>query len=111
MDSNNCKNCSFDNDTNAIFCQNCGQKLASKKTVKDLVKDLKLGSLAGLGSKGVSVAPIVGIDMDSKNTSKKDIPLVKKRHILEDGSWYCPYCGMKNKKQNSYCNDCAMDRP
>ena len=92
----------------AKYCQNCGSFLKSKKSFKKFIESLNFGSIAGAGAKGTSIAPLAGIDLDNKDvTSKK----VKKSYSLEDGSWYCPYCGKKNKETQFLCEECLREKP
>lgn len=51
------------------------------------------------------------IDNNSDNRDAM-VERVRKSYSLEDGSWYCPYCGNKNRKENEFlCSDCLRDRP
>ena len=109
-----CKECGFDNDNVAKYCQKCGSHLKPKKSLKKIMESLNFGSISGSGAKGVSIAPLVGIDIDKNNreyeyaTGKR----VRKHYSLEDGSWYCPYCGNKNNKQvEFFCAECLRERP
>lgn len=108
-----CEKCGFDNDTLAKYCQNCGSSLKSKKSLKKFIESLDFGSIAGSGAKGTSIAPLVGIDLDNKNSQSKDVmsKKVKKSYSLEDGSWYCPYCGKKNKQTIFLCEECLREKP
>lgn len=105
-----CKKCGFTNDTNAFYCQKCGTHL-SNKGIKNFVKSLKLGSVAGGGAKGVSIAPIAGMEVDKMSGSAQSFKSVRKSYSLEDGSWYCPYCGKKNKEHAVECGDCGKAKP
>ncbi|MGL5314604.1 MAG: hypothetical protein ACRC92_15240 [Peptostreptococcaceae bacterium] len=108
-----CKQCNFENDVAAIYCQKCGSFLEPQKGFKKLVKSLNFGSIAGMGAKGTSIAPLAGMDIDNKslqregNTSER----VSKSYSLEDGSWYCPYCGKKNTRGQFLCGDCLRQKP
>lgn len=109
MDINNhkkCKKCKFANDINSSYCQNCGFPL--KEKLRDSLKNINFGNVAGAGSKGVSVAPLFAINSKSKI---KKIKIVTNKHSLADGSWFCPYCGEKNYKESSECRNCFRDRP
>mgnify|MGYP001425818139 FL=1 len=66
-----------------------------------------------MGSKGTSIAPLFGIDLDKKNMQDKGETnkRVKKSYSLKDGSWYCPYCGNKNKVTQFFCVDCLREKP
>ncbi|MGL6107904.1 hypothetical protein [Romboutsia sp.] len=108
-----CNSCGFDNDPVAKYCQKCGSLLTHKKSLNKFMKSLNFGSLAGAGSKGTSVAPIVGIDVDNKNRENESTTneRVSKSYSLEDGSWYCPYCGKKNRQTEFSCGDCLKGKP
>ena len=108
-----CENCGFDNDTVAKYCQNCGSFLKPQKSFKKFIKSLNFGSIAGAGAKGTSIAPLSGIDLDNKNRKNEDATTerVKKSYSLEDGSWYCPYCGEKNNQTQFLCRDCLREKP
>ncbi len=112
MKNNTCIKCNFLNDPNAIYCQQCGNKVA-KKSLKKFASNLQFGSLAGMGSKGVSVAPIVGVEMDKAHNNKFHANKVKvlKHFVLDDGSWFCPYCGNKNKRTDKLCVECSSECP
>ena len=105
-----CEKCGFVNDVNAFYCQKCGSHL-SNKSIKNFVKSLKLGSVAGGGAKGVSIAPIAGMEVDKMSGSAQSFKPVRKSYSLEDGSWYCPYCGKKNKEHDMECGDCEKTKP
>lgn len=114
MSSVICKKCGFDNDTAAKYCQKCGSFLTQKKSLKKFIESLNFGSIAGAGAKGTSIAPLVGIDLDNKNRQNEGVrnERVNKSYSLEDGSWYCPYCGKKNNKQSEFfCGDCLREKP
>lgn len=109
-----CKECDFDNDTVARYCQKCGSYLKQKKNFKKFMESLNFGSVAGAGAKGVSIAPLAGMEVDKNNREDEDTRCerVRKHYSLEDGSWYCPYCGKKNNKQSEFfCGDCLRERP
>ena len=93
--SKKCNKCGFDNDPNALYCQKCGS-LLKNKGFKNYIKSLKLGSVAGAGAKGISIAPLAGIQLDKNTDANKNFKRVTKQYTLEDGSWYCPYCGTRN---------------
>ena len=99
-----CEKCSFENYDGTKFCQKCGEKLSYKKSIKKFLKNANLNGLAGMGMKGVSLAPLAG-----KNTTIK-----KSNHVktvaLEDGSWYCPDCGKHNSPFTSFCSGCGRDK-
>ena len=108
-----CKQCGFDNDLLAKYCQNCGSMLEKQNGFKEFIKSINFGSIAGMGSKGTSIAPLFGIDLDKKNMQDKGETnkRVKKSYSLKDGSWYCPYCGHKNKLTQFFCVDCLREKP
>lgn len=109
-----CKECGFENDTAAKYCQKCGSHLIQKKSLKKLVKSFNFGSVAGAGAKGTSIAPLAGMDIDNNNRQSEGTmgQKVRKSYSLEDGSWYCPYCGKKNNKQSEFfCSDCLREKP
>ena len=105
-----CGKCFFENDNLAIYCQNCGSLLKKKINLKKFLKSLNFGSIAGTGSKGVSIAPLVGMELDKKNNTNID-ERVTKSHCLKDGSWFCPYCGKKNVKFDFSCSNCLKSKP
>lgn len=104
-----CNNCNFENDKSAKYCQNCGH-LLNHKNITRLLKSFDLGIISGTGSKGVSIAPLIGISLD-KNKDIDNYEKVKKKHSLKDGSWFCPYCGEKNKINNLFCKNCSKFKP
>lgn len=109
-----CEKCGFDNDTIAKYCQKCGSFLKPKKSFRKFIESLNFGSVAGAGAKGTSIAPLVGIEIDKNNRQNEGATneRVKKSYSLEDGSWYCPYCGKKNNKQAEFsCGDCLREKP
>lgn len=105
-----CRICSFENDDHAFYCQNCGEALKNKFSIKRYLKSLNFGSVAGGGAKGISVAPLVGMELDKLKEHKEFMP-VTKSYSLEDGSWYCPYCGKRNRKMEMQCGDCLRGKP
>lgn len=113
MDNLSCKECNFDNDNVARYCQNCGSFLGEKKSFKNIIKSFNFGSIAGSGAKGTSIAPLAGMDIDNKNKQNEGVgkEKVSKSHSLEDGSWYCPYCGKKNKRGQYSCGECFREKP
>ncbi|KHS58443.1 hypothetical protein QX51_02795 [Terrisporobacter othiniensis] len=109
-----CKECGFDNDSVSKYCQKCGSFLTQKKSLKKFVESLNFGSIAGAGAKGTSMAPLAGIELDKNNRENEcsTNERVRKSYYLEDGSWYCPYCGKKNNKQAEFfCGDCLREKP
>ena len=109
-----CKECGFDNDSVSQYCQKCGSFLTQKKSLKKFVGSLNFGSIAGAGAKGTSMAPLAGIELDKNNRENEcsTTERVRKSYSLEDGSWYCPYCGKKNNKQAEFfCSDCLREKP
>ena len=109
-----CKECGFSNDPVARYCQKCGSFLTPKKSLKKFVESLNFGSVAGAGAKGTSIAPLAGIEIDNNNRQNEGAnnTRVNKSYSLEDGSWYCPYCGNKNNKQAEFsCADCLREKP
>lgn len=54
-----CMECEFDNVDLARYCQNCGKKLNKKKGIRNVLKGADVGGLAGMGQKGVSIAPLL----------------------------------------------------
>lgn len=107
-----CSKCSYENPVNSKYCQQCGTKLKVKKSVFSRENISNTGTIAGAGAKGVSVAPLAyrkgqesGNDMgQSSQPSQVQIPVTP----LEDGTWYCPLCGDKNKGQS--CRGCGFER-
>lgn len=104
-----CKKCKFLNDQNALYCQNCGS-LLKNKSLKKFIKSFNFNNVAGLGQKGVSIAPLAGMKK-SPNLNDNHVKLVKKSHSLEDGTWFCPYCGNRNKTINYECSNCLKPKP
>ena len=88
----------------------CGSLLKPTRNIKTLLKSLNFGNVAGSGSKGVSIAPLVGIELDKKNNAS-DRKKVTQSHSLKDGSWFCPYCGQKNKPSQITCSNCLEEKP
>lgn len=82
-----CKECGFDNDEAAKYCQRCGSHLTQKKNFKKFIESLNFGSVAGAGAKGTSIAPIAGMKIDN-NSDNRDamVERVRKSYSLEDGS-------------------------
>lgn len=113
MDDLTCKECGFDNDNAAKYCQKCGSFLNHKKSFKKFIESLNFGSIAGTGAKGTSIALLAGMDADNKNRQNEyeTNERVKKSYSLEYGSWYCPYCGNKNERVRTLCGDCLRERP
>ncbi len=105
-----CSNCNFENDTAALYCQKCGAKLPVKQ-LKKFLNSLEFGSIAGAGQKGTSIAPLVGMTIDKNNSASTSTAIVRTRYTLEDGMWYCPYCGKKNRQTDIQCLACNKPRP
>lgn len=104
-----CESCKFENQEAASYCQHCGSLLKTKGNVKRFIKSLNFGSVAGSGAKGVSVAPLTGMALDKKNNQVTQAK-VTQSHSLEDGSWFCPYCGQKNKRVEAICSKCLREK-
>lgn len=75
--------------------------------IKKIFESLKLGNIAGMGAKGISIAPL--FNLESEKNMKK-IFNITKVILLKDGWWYCPECGNHNKNLNVYCNSCGLYR-
>ncbi len=111
MNNKLCENCNYENDQVSSYCQKCGNPL-KKNNLKSFLNSLEFGSIAGTGQKGVSSAPLAGMHLDKENRkSTKSFSVVKNHYLLEDGSWYCPYCGQHNKQIDFHCYSCFKPRP
>lgn len=86
-----CKFCDFNNDMQVRYCQRCGS--------------FNFGSILGSGVRGISISPLAGMDFDNNNKQNQGSK-VNKSYSLEDGSWFCPYCGNKNKVTEFLCSNC-----
>lgn len=105
-----CKACGYFNLPDTRYCQKCGQYLESKRK-KSFFHNLRWGNVAGLGSKGISIAPLTLTLMENNHTfTEKSESKNKSNSIVipfEDGSWYCPDCGHYNQKYSFLCADCG----
>lgn len=102
-----CKKCGFENYDGTKFCQRCGEGLPCKRS-------MNLNGIAGMGMKGVSIAPLVAgaVEEQSKKEFKNSVKGSKhvKTVPLEDGSWYCPDCGHHNNSFSIFCSGCGRDK-
>lgn len=108
-----CGNCLTENEVNVRYCQGCGTYIKSKFSLKDIFRDSQtITKIAGMGAKGVSLAPLGIITAENQGkeafgqagakivrTNAKVIPLA-------DGSWFCPDCGYHNQSQSQSCINC-----
>lgn len=102
-----CSKCSFNNQDPARYCQHCGTLLVEgKRSLRDRIKNRKYRS----EEKGISVVPLASLEFD-KNPNRNTRSKVTQGHSLEDGSWFCPYCGQKNKVYQFSCSKCLEERP
>lgn len=107
-----CTKCNFKNPQGSIYCQHCGNKLKKKAFFSTDANQSKKIFFAGMGNKGSSIAPLGGMAIQnqakqfSDYKQKKSFPKIK-IIPLEDGSWYCPLCGDKNKER--FCKGCGID--
>lgn len=102
-----CSKCSFNNQNPARYCQHCGTLLAETKlSFRDRIRNRKNRD----EERVVSVVPLTSLEFDksqNRNTRSK----VTQSHTLEDGSWFCPYCGQKNKVYQFTCSRCLEEKP
>ena len=80
-----CNSCGCYNLPNTCYCQKCGNYIATQRK-PSFFEGLRLEGIAGMGGRGISIAPATSID---------------------DGSWYCPDCGHYNRKHVIICPDCG----
>lgn len=103
-----CRKCNFQNYDGTKFCQKCGEKLPCKSF-------LNLNGIAGMGMKGVSIAPLGAKSVQNQAKEEfKDTGAKNSVHVktvpLEDGSWYCPDCGEYNSSFALFCSGCGRDK-
>lgn len=101
-----CSKCNFNNFYGTKYCQNCGNRLAYRKRFSQILASLNFSGLAGTGQKDISIAPLFTANLlNSKKFRVKNtqVPAIRKK----DGSWYCPDCGYKTKKKNSFAKTAA----
>lgn len=105
-----CKKCKFENYDKTRYCQQCGEALHKSHSLKVLVKSFNIGSIAGIGAKGVSIAPISAMKneqakrpISSENSRNDKIQVIP----LKDGTWFCPYCGNHNQQYELFCKNCG----
>lgn len=103
-----CRACGYFNLPDTRYCQRCGKHLTLKKS---FFQNLRLGGLAGMGGRGVSIAPLT-LTLKENNNSFTERSVKKRKSSsvvvpLEDGSWYCPDCGHYNQKYTLSCPDCG----
>ncbi len=98
-----CSECNFTNQDQAQYCQHCGALLKeTKRSIKTFIKSF----VKGKKEEDVLAKAIIGLNLDGSSYSK-----VTQSHTLEDGSWFCPYCGQKNKAFQFTCSKCIEQRP
>lgn len=104
-----CKRCGGFNLPDTKYCQKCGQHLENRKK-KGFLKSASWKNVAGMGSKGISIAPLFLTLMENKDVFTESRMKKKRTSIvipLENGSWYCPDCGHHNRKYSFTCTDCG----
>lgn len=104
-----CKYCGFQNFDGTRYCQKCGKKII-RKGLRAFFRGADFSNLAGMGARGVSIAPLgkMAVDNLSKQWGNKKNPSGCVKVVpLEDGSWYCPDCGFHNARHALYCGDCG----
>lgn len=97
------------NITGTRYCQKCGNFIKRKSFV-NFFKGMNFGGIAGLGSRGVSIAPATQLTMEISGKFEKYSKSKKKTVMvvpLEDGTWYCPDCGQYNKSHSYICLGCG----
>ncbi|WP_455716860.1 hypothetical protein [Anaerosporobacter sp.] len=99
-----CNNCRFENQEESNYCQHCGIRLTSKKSMFSRDNISATGTIAGAGAKGVSVAPLAY--KNGTEAGKSAPRIVITPH--EDGTWFCPLCGEKNTGYS--CRGCEFAR-
>lgn len=105
-----CKSCNYENPEQSKYCQHCGTTL-TKKHRFSLGNESR--TIAGTGTRGISIAPLGGLAVEKQAAEmateqiKKKFPRIVVKP-LEDGTWYCPLCGDKNKRQN-ICKGCGFE--
>jgi len=104
---NICKRCGYESDMGARCCQNCGNKLKPILSWRQKIALVNFNGLAGVGRKDINIFPLITNDlMGNDNHSSK----TKTKVIFqEDGSWYCPDCGSKNKPYSLFCSQCGRE--
>ena len=101
-----CKKCGFENLDGTRYCQRCGQ---AQKVKAPLFGD-NVGFIAGAGSKGTSIAPLVAVQSSGKTQEGNKVGARVKVNPMEDGRWYCPDCGEVNEKISKICKGCGRDK-
>lgn len=112
-----CPNCHTKNEENVRYCQGCGTYLKSKFSWKAIFGDSQtITKIAGMGAKGVSLAPLGTIAAENQGKEafgQADAKVVRtnaKVIPLADGSWFCPDCGYYNNSQSQFCVNCEKYR-
>lgn len=105
-----CKNCGVENLDGTRFCQGCGRPLIP---ARHLFKNGNFKFLAGAGTKGSSIAPLVALSTERQAKELGGV-LPRRKHMvkvvpLQNGSWYCPDCGQLNLPHALFCNSCGRD--
>ena len=95
-----CKNCGYENEKDAKFCENCGSKL---EEIKPQVKEEKLTD--------AKTCPKCGYenDIDAKFCEACGLKLEEGKKIEEvkDDRIPCPSCGYRNDKDAKFCEACG----
>lgn len=95
-----CKNCGYENEKDAKFCENCGSKL---EEIKPQVKEEKLTD--------AKICPKCGYenDIDAKFCEACGLKLEEGKKIEEvkDDRIPCPSCGYRNDKDAKFCEACG----
>lgn len=105
-----CNACGCYNLPNTCYCQKCGNYIATQRK-PSFFEGLRLEGIAGMGGRGISIAPATSIIMEKGHkfvgesvSGRKSGSIVVP---LDDGSWYCPDCGHYNRKHVIICPDCG----
>ena len=53
-----CKKCRYENNSSVKYCQRCGQALKDKFSVREALEGSGGVSIAGMGSKNISLGPL-----------------------------------------------------
>lgn len=95
-----CKNCGYENEKDAKFCESCGSKL---EEIKPQVKEEKLTD--------AKTCPKCGYenDIDAKFCEACGLKLEEGKKIEEvkDDRIPCPSCGYRNDKDAKFCEACG----
>lgn len=102
-----CKKCNFECPAKAAYCQNCGQKTRGSGFRWSDAK-----SLAGMGQKGISIAPLVcdvieGQANASRRTPARPVPAPLVQPVAE--RFFCPTCGEPATRGTAFCKGCGRE--